>query len=216
MLEMLDGLSEDAWEGVDSKSKADVDRFLEDLKARVAKFGLTLNEDKTRVLQFGRFAAEFARDKGSRSRRSSSSSVLPTLWAIAVGRLVPAEAADFGEANARQPQGDSTGADAPYARSDPNRMALKHRISDSPQSRASALEIANANAGRVRQILRHRRDDNRGQIPIIESGRRKPAGHCGGEASAGSCPGPGSCVLSTVTVPRVRVLHPYPHQRFAS
>lgn len=47
-------------------------------------------------------------------------------------------------------------------------MALKHRISDSPQSRASALEIANANAGRVRQILRHRRDDNRGQIPIIE------------------------------------------------
>jgi hypothetical protein len=61
---MLDGLSEDAWEGVDSKSKADVDRFLEDLKARVAKFGLTLNEDKTRVLQFGRFAAELRARQG--------------------------------------------------------------------------------------------------------------------------------------------------------
>jgi group II intron reverse transcriptase/maturase len=39
------------------ESKADVDRFLEDLKARFAKFGLTLNEEKTRALQFGRFAA---------------------------------------------------------------------------------------------------------------------------------------------------------------
>lgn len=44
------------------ESKTDVDRFLEDLRARFAKFGLTLNEDKTRVLQFGRFAAQ-AREK---------------------------------------------------------------------------------------------------------------------------------------------------------
>ncbi len=40
------------------ESKADVDQFLEDLKARFAWFGLTLNEEKTRVLQFGRFAAQ--------------------------------------------------------------------------------------------------------------------------------------------------------------
>lgn len=40
------------------ESKSDVDRFLEDLKVRFAQFGLTLNEDKTRVLQFGRFAAQ--------------------------------------------------------------------------------------------------------------------------------------------------------------
>ncbi len=39
------------------ESKAEVDRLLEDLKVRFAQFGLTLNEDKTRVLQFGRFAA---------------------------------------------------------------------------------------------------------------------------------------------------------------
>lgn len=44
------------------ESKTDVDRFLEDLRTRFAKFGLTLNEDKTRVLQFGRFAAQ-AREK---------------------------------------------------------------------------------------------------------------------------------------------------------
>ena len=39
------------------ESRADVDRFLEEMKTRFAQFGLTLNEDKTRVLQFGRFAA---------------------------------------------------------------------------------------------------------------------------------------------------------------
>ena len=46
------------------ESKADVDRFLEDVKARFAKFGLTLNEDKTRVLQFGRFAAQARAKQG--------------------------------------------------------------------------------------------------------------------------------------------------------
>ena len=40
------------------ESKSDVDRFLEELRARFAQFGLALNEDKTRVLQFGRFAAQ--------------------------------------------------------------------------------------------------------------------------------------------------------------
>ncbi len=40
------------------ESKGEVDRFLEDMKVRFAQFGLTLNEDKTRVLQFGRFAAQ--------------------------------------------------------------------------------------------------------------------------------------------------------------
>lgn len=40
------------------ESQADVGRFLEGMKLRFAQFGLTLNEDKTRVLQFGRFAAQ--------------------------------------------------------------------------------------------------------------------------------------------------------------
>ena len=47
------------------ESKADVDRFLEDLRVRFAKFGLTLNEDKTRVLQFGRFAAQAREKRGA-------------------------------------------------------------------------------------------------------------------------------------------------------
>ena len=48
------------------ESKADVGRFLEELKARFAKFGLSLNEEKTRVLEFGRFAAQHSAQRGLR------------------------------------------------------------------------------------------------------------------------------------------------------
>jgi hypothetical protein len=46
------------------ESKTDVDRFLKELKVRFAQFGLTLNEDKTRVLQFGRLAAQARAKQG--------------------------------------------------------------------------------------------------------------------------------------------------------
>ena len=46
--------------------KADVERFLRALKERFAKFGLTLNEEKTRVLEFGRFAAQHSAQRGLR------------------------------------------------------------------------------------------------------------------------------------------------------
>ncbi len=48
------------------ESKADVGQFLEALKARFAKFGLSLNEEKTRVLEFGRFAAQHSAQRGLR------------------------------------------------------------------------------------------------------------------------------------------------------
>jgi len=38
--------------------------FLEDLQKRLAKFGLTLNPDKTRLIEFGRYAAERRRNRG--------------------------------------------------------------------------------------------------------------------------------------------------------
>jgi group II intron reverse transcriptase/maturase len=48
------------------QTKADVQRFLEEVKVRFAKFGLTLNDEKTRVLEFGRFAAENSAKRGRR------------------------------------------------------------------------------------------------------------------------------------------------------
>jgi RNA-directed DNA polymerase len=40
--------------------------FLDRLRMRMAKFGLSLNEEKTRVLEFGRYAAERRRRRGQR------------------------------------------------------------------------------------------------------------------------------------------------------
>lgn len=44
--------------------QADVHRFLEAFKERLAKFGLALNEEKTRVLEFGRFAIQHSAQRG--------------------------------------------------------------------------------------------------------------------------------------------------------
>jgi hypothetical protein len=41
--------------------RTDAERFLQEFRERLAKFGLELHADKTRLLEFGRFAA---RDSG--------------------------------------------------------------------------------------------------------------------------------------------------------
>ena len=54
----------------------DAERFLHDLRERFAKFGLELHPEKTRLIEFGRFAARIERLAGlaSPSRLSSSGS----------------------------------------------------------------------------------------------------------------------------------------------
>jgi RNA-directed DNA polymerase len=42
----------------------DAERFLADLRARIAEFGLELAEEKTRLIEFGRFAAERRASRG--------------------------------------------------------------------------------------------------------------------------------------------------------
>jgi RNA-directed DNA polymerase len=48
------------------KRHADADRFLRDLRERLATFGLDLHPDKTRLIEFGRFAAQRRSVKGLR------------------------------------------------------------------------------------------------------------------------------------------------------
>ncbi|MGY3617022.1 reverse transcriptase domain-containing protein [Bradyrhizobium sp. USDA 10063] len=48
------------------ESKADAQEMLLALKARLASFGLTLHEDKTRLIEFGRFAALSRQRRGER------------------------------------------------------------------------------------------------------------------------------------------------------
>jgi RNA-directed DNA polymerase len=44
--------------------RAEAERFLEDLRERLAKFGLELHPDKTRLIEFGRFARANRRQRG--------------------------------------------------------------------------------------------------------------------------------------------------------
>ena len=46
--------------------KADAMRFLNEFKERLAKFGLELHPDKTRLIEFGRYAARDRRLRGER------------------------------------------------------------------------------------------------------------------------------------------------------
>jgi retron-type reverse transcriptase len=45
--------------------REDADRFLTALRDRFAKFGLELHPDKTRLIEFGRYAAERRRARGA-------------------------------------------------------------------------------------------------------------------------------------------------------
>lgn len=55
------------------ESRADAQEMLLAVKARLASFGLMLHEDKTRLIEFGRFAAL------SRQRRAASGDPRPSL-----------------------------------------------------------------------------------------------------------------------------------------
>ena len=44
--------------------REDAERFLEQLRERLRKFGLELHPDKTRLMEFGRFAAERRKRRG--------------------------------------------------------------------------------------------------------------------------------------------------------
>jgi len=49
---------------VGSQRKADAERFLQEFRERLAKFGLERHPEKTRLLEFGRFAAVDRRKRG--------------------------------------------------------------------------------------------------------------------------------------------------------
>lgn len=44
--------------------KLEAERFYEQLKKRMGYFGLELQEDKSRLIKFGRFAGQDAKEKG--------------------------------------------------------------------------------------------------------------------------------------------------------
>ena len=62
--------------------QSDAECFRRDLERRLAKFGLALNTEKTRLIRFGRFAAQQRAERGlGRCRRRSTSSASRTICA---------------------------------------------------------------------------------------------------------------------------------------
>lgn len=60
------------------QNKDEAALFLGVLKKRFAKFGLELAEEKTRILEFGRFAETNRKKRGKESPKPSISLVLPS------------------------------------------------------------------------------------------------------------------------------------------
>ena len=85
-----------------SSTKADAEQFLADLRERFAKFGLELHPEKTRLIEFGRYAAQQrAGPRRSGNRRRSTFSASRTS-AGRPGRAVLAQAHHDLEADAGQ------------------------------------------------------------------------------------------------------------------
>ena len=65
--------------------ETDARRFLEDMRERLRKFSLSLHPEKTRLIEFGRLAAQNSRGAGLANRKPSSSWALSSSAANPVG-----------------------------------------------------------------------------------------------------------------------------------
>lgn len=181
------------------ESKADVDRFLEDLKERFAQFGLTLNEDKTRVLQFGRFAAQ------ARARQG-----LP-----------------------KPPTFDFLGFTHVCGKSRSNDWFQLKRLTSAKRMRASLKAIRQALMRRMHEPIHtvglwlrrvvqgyfsyHAVPGNVDRLDAFRKEVTRAWLHAlRRRGQRGRMPWSRFAVLVDRYLPRARVLHPYPHQRFAS
>jgi group II intron reverse transcriptase/maturase len=181
------------------ESKTDVDRFLEGLKARFAQFGLTLNEDKTRVLQFGRFAA------AARARQGLGK---PPTFDFLGFTHVCGRSRSNGWFQLKR----LTSAKRMRATLKAIRQALRRRMHDPIPTTGRWLRRVvqgylnyHAVPGNVDRLSNFRKDVARAWLQAL---RRR--------GQRGRMPWSRFGALVDRYLPRVRVLHPYPHQRFAS
>jgi hypothetical protein len=181
------------------ESKNDVDRFLEDLRVRFAKFGLTLNEDKTRVLQFGRFAAQ--------ARAKQGLPKPPTFDFLGFTHICGKS-----RSNGWFQLKRLTSAKRMRARLKAIREALTRRMHEPiPEVGRWLRRVVQGYfnyhgvPGNVDRLDAFRKDVSRAWLHVL---RRR--------GQRGRMPWTRLAVLVDRYLPRARVLQPYPHQRFAS
>ena len=80
--------------------RAEAERFLHEFRERLAKIGLELHPDKTRLIEFGRFAARDRKQRGRENQRPSASWASPTT----VGNATRAEPSPYGGSLRRSAQ----------------------------------------------------------------------------------------------------------------
>jgi len=181
------------------ESKADVDQFLEDLKVRFAQFGLTLNEDKTRVLQFGRFAAP---------ARAKQGLPKPLTFDFLGFTHICGKSRSNGWFQLKR----LTSAKRMRARLKAIRQALTRRMHEPIPVVGRWLRRVvqgyfnyHAVPGNVDRLDAFRKDVARAWLHAL---RRR--------GQRGRMPWSRFAALVDRYLPRARVLRPYPHQRFAS
>ena len=181
------------------ESKADVDQFLEDLKVRFARFGLTLNEDKTRVLQFGRFAAQ---------ARAKLGLPKPLTFDFLGFTHICGQSRSNGWFQLKR----LTSAKRMRTRLQAIRQALARRMHEPiPEVGRWLRRVVqgyfnyHAVPGNVDRLDAFRKEVSKAWLHAL---RRR--------GQRGRMPWSRFAVLVDRYLPRARVLHPYPHQRFAS
>jgi len=97
--------ADDTFLGFEHREEAE--RFLAELRGRVAQFGLSLHPEKTRLIAFGRHANAWCRRHGQRRAQTFDFLGFTHICGITRGQgLVPAPARDDGQADACQARGD--------------------------------------------------------------------------------------------------------------
>ena len=162
--------------------------FLEDLRERLAKFGLTLHPDKTRLIEFGRFAAERRR---ARAGQTGDVRLLRVhaLLRNRPTRKVPGRATDGQEADA-----SDVNRDPGQALPTPTRTcADRWRVASAGPEWLLRVPCSNGFRDEVCRAWRHAllRRSQRHQLNWSRFTR-----------------------LTSRYVPSCRVLHPYPEERF--
>ena len=85
--------------------RTEAERFLQEFRERLAKFGLELHPDKTRLIEFGRFAARDRKQRGEGKPETFTFPGLhPLLWATPQERNLHCETDHCEEANGCETQ----------------------------------------------------------------------------------------------------------------
>ena len=176
--------------------REDAERFLADLRGRFAEFGLELHPEKTRLIEFGRFAAERRERRGLRKPETFTFLGFTHICATNRSGAVQAEAGHEQEEDAREAQ---IGQDRDA------------QTDASPDPRTGTL--ARQRPARALQLLRSARQQ-RGHARLPTTGHLALAAALTLRSQKSQITWQRIDRLAARWLPEPRILHPWPTVRF--